>query len=310
MPPTVSVVIPAYNAEATIGATIQSVLCQTFDDLEIIVVDDGSSDTTADQVKKCGDRVRFIQQLHKGVAAARNRGLAEVQGHYVAFLDADDLWLSHKLEIQLSIFRHDPQIQAVQCSVYLVNNHLEVVGANYCDPDYDSLLDFLFFRNLAGISSTLLIRTERMKAVDGFAQDLVILEDWDLACRLARCGGFRSLADCLVLYRQHSRNRSRDIGIHVEPGFRSLNRLFADPTLDAAIRRREDKVWARFFAMLAGGYAQNKQWMPTLYWAWRAFQRAPPSCLDLGRLAPRRLRKRIQPLPRLSFAAELPFAVL
>src|SRR3989338_2144040 len=150
MPARVSVVIPAYNSVATVSAAIESVLRQTVEPAEVIVVDDGSSDRTIEQVTRFEAPVRYVRQQHGGVAAARNRGLAEAQGDYVAFLDADDLWLRHKLEQQLAVFEEDPRTDAVQCSVYLVNNSLEVVGVNDCSPSHDTLEDFLLFRNLAG----------------------------------------------------------------------------------------------------------------------------------------------------------------
>ncbi len=204
----------------------------------------------------------------------------------------------------------EPHLDAIQCSVYLVNNQLGVVGANRCDPSKDTLLDFLLFENLPGFGSTLLARRSRIEALGGFGEDLVILEDWDLACRLARLRVLRSLPDFLVLYRQHPGNRSRDVGIHIEPGFRSLTRFFADAGLEPAVRTQKDRVWARLFAMLAGGYAKNRQWRQSVYWAWRAVAAAPQSSTYLVGLMLHHVCRRLSRMPRLSFADELPFAIL
>ena len=112
--PTVSVVIPAYNAEAFVGDAIDSVLAQTFHDFEIIVVDDGSADGTRRVVTAYGDRVRFYQQEQAGASRARNRGIEEAHGEFIAFLDADDLWLPTKLEKQVQAFRNDPSLGLVE----------------------------------------------------------------------------------------------------------------------------------------------------------------------------------------------------
>ncbi|MBI3616099.1 MAG: glycosyltransferase family 2 protein [Candidatus Omnitrophica bacterium] len=273
--PTVSVIIPAYNKARTIRAAVRSVLEQTFTDLEILVVDDGSTDETPVRIQGLSPRVRYFRQDRQGVSEARNRGIREAQGEIVAFLDGDDLWLPEKLQRQMGVLEQEPRVDAVQCSVYLVNDALEVLSARRCDPKQDALLDFLLFRNLPGFGSTLLARKRRIESCGGFGRDLVILEDWDLACRLSRDNALKSLPDFLVLYRQHAGNRSRQVEIHVEPGFRSLERLFSDPTLESSIRSREDRIWARFFAMLAGGYAQNRQWKETLYWGARAVGKSP-----------------------------------
>lgn len=309
MAPTVSVVIPAYNKGSTVMSAIESVLHQTFTDLEIIVVDDGSTDDTWKRVNEFGNHVRYIRQESAGVSAARNRGIEESRGKLVSFLDGDDLWLPRKLGVQLAAFSREPSIDAVQCSAYLVNDALQVVEARRCDPSRDSLVDFLLFRNLPALGSTLLARRDRLVALRGFATDLVILEDWDIGCRLARTGTLRSVPDFLVLYRQHSGNRSRNVVIHVEPGFQSLGRLFSDPTLDPAIRAKEPRIWARFFAMLAGGYIQNRQWGEGARWAWRAVRTSPGMIGYMAGVPIRHMRRVVASRQGISFTRELSFLV-
>src|SRR5512134_3903793 len=99
--PNLSVIIPAYNAEAFIADTVHSALNQTYRDLEVIVVDDGSKDGTRDRLDAFGRRVRVHQQANSGVARARNAGVRLATGDWIAFLDADDLWLPHKIERQM-----------------------------------------------------------------------------------------------------------------------------------------------------------------------------------------------------------------
>ena len=99
----ISVVIPAFDSEATIARAIESVLAQTYKDYEIIVVDDGSKDGTGDAVRAFGDKVNYIYQENAGVSVARNTALAAAKGEWIAFLDADDQWLPDKLEKQMQL---------------------------------------------------------------------------------------------------------------------------------------------------------------------------------------------------------------
>src|SRR5215212_10925703 len=100
--PLVSVIIPAYNAGRTITAAVGSVLAQTFRDYEIVVADDGSTDDTGQCVARFGERVTYLRQDNAGPASARNLALRHATGKYVAFLDADDVWLPRKLERQIA----------------------------------------------------------------------------------------------------------------------------------------------------------------------------------------------------------------
>ena len=108
--PKVSVIIPTYNRLPMVKEAVDSVLAQDFEDLELIVVDDGSTDGTSEEMKKYGGRVRLLPYAeNKGVSAARNRGILQARGKYIAFLDSDDLWVKGKLKIQAAFFDDNPQ---------------------------------------------------------------------------------------------------------------------------------------------------------------------------------------------------------
>lgn len=309
MTPTVSVVIVTYNKADTIGSAIQSVLNQTYPDFEIVVVDDGSTDETASRVKVFGSRVRYLSKENGGTGSARNLGIANARGRVVAFLDGDDLWLPRKLEIQMAAFKREPNILAVQCSAYCVDEKLQVFEKRLCHPARDSLIDFLLFHNLPAFSSAVVIRREALESVGGFGTDLVILSDWDMAIRLARAGTLRSVPDPLVLYRHYPNNQSKEVGIHIDSGVRSLTRFFSDSTLDPKIRARESWVWARFYAMLGGGYVRNHEWNEAIRWTLRAIRTSPRVIPYVAGMPIRRFRRRwMTPLGQ-SFAGEFPFAV-
>src|SRR5215207_7309801 len=121
--PTVSVVIPAYGHSRYIGATLESVFCQSLTDYEVIVVNDGSPDNTAGVVRPYVDsqRVRYIDQPNAGVAAARNRGLALARGEFIAFIDDDDLWPADKLEWQVTELASRAEISAVAGGLSIID---------------------------------------------------------------------------------------------------------------------------------------------------------------------------------------------
>ncbi len=293
MTPTVSVVIATYNKAREIGAAIDSVLHQTYRDVEILVVDDGSTDDTAERVTAYGDRVRYVLKPNGGTGSTRNLGIAQARGRFVAFLDGDDLWLPRKLEVQMAAFEREPDILAVQCGAYCVDSALNVLEVRACDPRQDSLLNFLLFRNLPAFASSVIIRKDVLDRIGGFGLDLVILSDWDMVCRLAHAGILRSVPELLTLYRHYPSNQSTNVEIHIESGTRSLARFFAEPTLDPAIRAQEAHIWARFYGMIAGGYARNRRWTDGVRWSWKALRTSPRVAPYIAGMPLRRLRKRL-----------------
>lgn len=290
-PPAVSVVIVAYNKADTLADAINSVLEQTCRDFEVLVVDDGSTDDTAERVKVYGDKIRYLPKKNGGTGSARNLGIARSQGRFVAFLDGDDLWLPRKLELQMMAFEREPGLAAVQCGAYCVDPSLKVIEKRLCAPAQDTLLDFLLFRNMPAFASCVVVRKEIFDRIGGFGTDLVILSDWDMCCRLARAGTLRSVPEPLVLYRQYPNNQSRSVEIHLWSGVRSLRRLFSDPTLEPDIRRRSRQIWARFYAMLAGGYARNGNWGKAAGWACKALKTSPAAAPYVAGMPARRILK-------------------
>ena len=122
--PMVTVIIPVYNGEEYLAEDIESVLGQTYHPLEIIVVDDGSTDDTATVASRFKELVRYIYQPNSGPAAARNRGLKMARGEVIGFVDADDLWVENKLDLQLGLLADNPSVQIVIGFAHTV----EIVG--------------------------------------------------------------------------------------------------------------------------------------------------------------------------------------
>lgn len=210
-PELISVVIPAYNAERYIAATLASAVGQTHRDLEILVIDDGSTDGTVAIVERfmaADDRVRLIRQRNGGVANARNRGIAESRGRYIAPLDADDLWHPRKLELQLAAMRRSPRIGCVTtwcCSIDVQGRILwEPVDNARCEG---YVLPALILEHFAGCASSPLIRRHCVVEAGGYDESLLHrnaqgCEDYKLLLAIAEQHEFAVIPWALTGYRQ------------------------------------------------------------------------------------------------------------
>ena len=148
-PGLVSVVIPAYNRAHLIGETLKSVLEQTYRPIEVIVVDDGSRDGTHEVVERFGDEVRCVRQKNAGVSAARNRGIAEATGEFIALLDSDDVWLPWKLEAQVAILHAYPDVGMVWTDMTAISEDGTVLEDRYLRKMYGAFQTVALDRILA-----------------------------------------------------------------------------------------------------------------------------------------------------------------
>ena len=200
--PRVSVVIPAYNAAACVRRAVDSVLAQTCADFELLVVDDGSRDATREVLAGYGERLRVLAQANAGPAAARNHGLREARGEFVAFLDADDWWLPAKLERQVALLDARPGLGFCSTATQV----LTPTGAPdqawpCCADDGTPLLERLFVQGAAvsGSTSGVLARAALLREVGGFDERLRGFEDPDLWLRLAARTGYACIAEPLTV---------------------------------------------------------------------------------------------------------------
>jgi glycosyltransferase involved in cell wall biosynthesis len=186
-PPRVSVIIPAFNAAGCVRRAVDSVLGQSFQDFELLVVDDGSTDDTRAVLAEYGNRLRLLAKENGGPAAARNHGLQNACGEYVAFLDADDCWITEKLQRQVELL--DTRLEVGFCSTatQVVDSAGQPVGDWPCRPDAGPLPDILFLHGtvISGSTSGVLARRQLIEAIGGFDPALRGFEDPDLWIRLA-----------------------------------------------------------------------------------------------------------------------------
>ena len=199
--PVVCVIIPAYNAAGFIRRAVDSVLAQTFQDFELLVVDDGSTDDTRTVLASYGDRIRLLTKENGGPAAARNHGLRHAQGRYVAFLDSDDYWLPGKLEHQVRLLDNRHEIGFCSTATMVVDTAGEPAGDWPCWAGADPLPDILFMHGAAisGSTSGVLARRELLVELGGFDETLRGYEDPDLWIRLAACSGYACIREPLTV---------------------------------------------------------------------------------------------------------------
>jgi len=214
--PLVSVIIPVYNRASLIGRAISSVLAQTYGNIEIIVVDDASSDALDAALSEfAGAKLRCIaHSANRGAAAARNTGVAAAQGEFVAFLDSDDLWSSEKLDRQVNALEANPDFSVVYCACCIQQVDAERrVTSEYVvrrpPPQHPSLYeDLLYNCVIVGGASSVLIRAGCIPEVGVFDETLPG-SDWDLWRRLALSHQFLYLDEPLVQVRRHTTNMSK-----------------------------------------------------------------------------------------------------
>jgi glycosyltransferase involved in cell wall biosynthesis len=225
--PLVSVVIPTYNQPAFLHEALASVFAQNFEDYEIIVVNDGSTDDTGEQLRRYGGRIRLFEQENEGIGRARNRGMDEARGRYVAFLDHDDLWHPLKLETQVAYMREHPECVGVGAP-FAYSSRPGQVGFDLRIRGRDGLVTDALKVFAAGeiflLSSALMI--DRGKAGDlRYETRRNCIEDLPFQLKLLARGPFGIAGDrVLVTYRMHASNATKS-AMHYDNGTMLLREL-------------------------------------------------------------------------------------
>ena len=209
----VSVVIPCFNHGQFLGNAIESVLAQTYENFEIIVVDDGSTDDTADVAKRY-PTVKYIGQQNAGRSAARNAGLRQSRGEFVAFLDADDRLLRHALETGLDCLREHPECAFVSghCRVIDTSGSILAAPRQRC-VQHDHYVELLRGGTYIWCPASVLYRRRVFDFVHGFDPAMVPVEDYDLYLHITKDFPVHCHGQVIVEYRQHSSNTSRNLAV-------------------------------------------------------------------------------------------------
>lgn len=240
--PCVSVIIPAHNGDRFIAAAVESVLGQTYQNFEIIVVDDGSTDRTATVLKPYFDRIRYVRQTNQGVAIARNRGVQLSRGELIAFLDQDDTFLPDKLSLQVGCFEASPRLGIVHSGWNITNSCDEIVSS--VQPWQGlPVLDLIAWIEWKPVFlGAMLFQKAWLERAALFNARFEQTNDVDLVLRLALLGCEADwIKQATVNYRQHENNTSNNVLQQVRELEVLLNNLFQRSDLSESVSRLESR---------------------------------------------------------------------
>lgn len=237
MTPKVSVIIPAYNAMVFLPETINRLRQQTFTDFEAIVVNDGSSDDTEQWVLQITDpRVKLISQTNRGLAAARNTGITHAKGEYLAFLDADDLWDTTKLEKQVRCLEENPKVGLVYSWVALINEQGKLTGRIFKSTAEGNVWKTLTQWNIVICGSVAVVRRCCFQTCGVFDDHLgSYVEDWDMWLRIASYYPFQVIKEPLVYYRQRATSASKNLEAMAKSSQIVIEKAFATASPDQLV---------------------------------------------------------------------------
>jgi len=237
--PLVSVVIPAYNAMSYLPEAVRSVLNQTYQNFEVVIINDGSQDDIKAWYRslKCEVKrqVRLFSQPNQGISSARNAGIAQSNAPYVAFLDADDIWFPHKLARQVAYLEANPAVSLTYSWATAVDGQGKLLGhvhgTEICPRKlHNKMWSQLVVSNVISTPSTVLVRRDCLEAVGVFDVGLSsYVEDKDLWLRIARRHTMRVMPEVLIHKRRHATNTSKQWKAMEQASYRVLDKAFASP---------------------------------------------------------------------------------
>lgn len=236
----VSIIIPTRNRPAFLKQAIDSAYAQTYQDFELIVVNDGGSDEAAHLAKAYDSRLRYITQAHKGAAAARNAGIMQAHGEFVAFLDDDDMYAPDKLQHCVDYLLAHPQVVWLCSGFSFIDARGNALPRNAIIPAKEdvTLHDMALFTFINTCS--VVCRRENLHSVDGFPEGVTVSEDYHCWAKILRTGKGAALAKNLVYYRLHPGNTKLPWWRIVRENTRIIDNIMAHG--DASLATREHYI--------------------------------------------------------------------
>ncbi|MGD1929029.1 MAG: glycosyltransferase family 2 protein [Leptolyngbyaceae cyanobacterium] len=230
---TVSIVIPVYNGAKTIARTLESILKQTYQDLEIIVINDGSKDNTLEVVAGFEDpRIKVCSYPNGGLPVARNRGIDNATGEFISFVDADDLWSQDKIECQVNALNRDEKAGVAYSWTAFIDEYDNFLYA--CVPLHHAgdVYPALLVRNFIANGSNILVRRSIVEEVGQFDPNLHSVEDWEYYLRLAARCNFSVVKKHQIYYRKSSQAMSASVPRMESYGLTVIERAFSQAPKD------------------------------------------------------------------------------
>ena len=273
--PLISVVIPVYNGERTIQQTLDSVLHQTILDLEILVINDGSQDSTVEIVTSIPDpRIQLFSYPNAGLAASRNRGIQLATSNYISFIDADDLWTSDKLQAQYHALQSNTQAAlAYSWTDYIDDSSQFLRRGSYITVKGNAYAKLLLIDFLES-GSNALIRKQALIDVGGFDESLPAAEDWDIFLKLAAKYSFVAVPSPQILYRISTNSMSANVVRQEAACLKVLDRAFAQTpeSLQYLKRYSLGNLYKYLTAKALDGYPDRRQGLTAARLFWNSIQ--------------------------------------
>lgn len=249
--PAISVVVPVYNGELTIAETVRSVLSQSFLDFELIVINDGSVDSTLDVLAKIQDpRLKVLSYPNAGLSASRNRGIEQARGEFIAFIDADDLWMPDKLLAQWKCLREHPEAAVSYSWTDFIDGTGTPLGFGIHHTASGCIFPDLLQSFFVGSGSNALVRRKVFEEVGRFDDTLNAAEDWDMFLRIAARYPFSAVPAPHVLYRITDDSMSRNVIRQEQECLKVLERAFSQEPGKSLLHLRK-RAYANLYAYLA-----------------------------------------------------------
>lgn len=253
-------IIPTYNSERFLGAAIQSVLAQTYQNFEILIVDDGSTDQTYELVTKYKDpRIKYIYQANRGLPAARNRGLQSAGGDYLVFLDSDDALLPQKLAIQVDFLVKNPTVSVICGGFEYINSDCEVIK-NLCNSFLSSAtrelnINDIFWYGMNGPIHSAMLKSHAVDVIGGFDETLHAWEDMEFWFRLGLTGcKIMKNDEPVCQYRIHGENMTSRVDDHLVWCIKYLEKVFENPMTPEMIHDQRNTRYASEYLHFSGRY--------------------------------------------------------
>lgn len=253
--PTVSVIVTAFNRAKFLSETIQSVLNQTFNDIELLIIDDGSTDNTSDVVNSFSDaRIKYYFQENSGQNAAKNRGFLLAKGKYITILDSDDVMKPQKLEKQVTLLEQNNDCGVCFTGVDVIDENGHFVKSLPLLKQKGDFLIYLLEKNYLYNGSNALYRRECLEKTGLFSEKVQRMTDWDLYLRMALYYKFDYIDENLLNYRVHSNNMSMGFKNYERAGFTILKRIFSNKDFPKELRSLHSKVFSLRYSYMADRY--------------------------------------------------------
>jgi glycosyltransferase involved in cell wall biosynthesis len=262
MLPRVSVIIITYNHARLLPIAIDSVLTQTYPAIELIVVDDGSTDDTPTVMQQYAGRVNYIRQENRGVVAARNVGICAATGEFINFLDSDDFFLPAKIDRQMRVFKARPDVGLVHCGFYQVNEAGHRLNKVTWFPS-DHILRELAIDCFLLVHAPLVRREwfDRVGLFNELPWERQYCEDWDLWLRMAKAGcQFAYVREPLIAYRILEGSQMTDAAKMERGSIGVLDRFFAAPDLPADVMAAKSQAYGLRRLWIGFSYYESGKW--------------------------------------------------